>query len=100
MQCHSPSCRAVFLHVITYNDAAIRLYSRAGFTCNGHLPSFYYIHTGRQPDPDTCVYDAYLFVQHTAAAWAGSGWDVLALAVSPLRAAWGRLHGCVPPVAW
>ncbi|KAI8469663.1 MAG: acyl-CoA N-acyltransferase [Monoraphidium minutum] len=31
-------CRAVFLHVITYNDAAIRLYSRASFTCAGAPP--------------------------------------------------------------
>jgi len=90
------SCRAVFLHVITYNQAAIRLYSRASFSCVARLPAFYFIHTGRQPDPDTCIYDAFLFVQHTAAEWGHSGWDVVALAVSPLRAAWGRLYGCMP----
>jgi hypothetical protein len=86
----------VFLHVITYNEAAIRLYSRAGFNCAGRLPSFYFIHSGRQPDPSTYIYDALLYVQHTAADWALTGWDVVALAVSPLRAAWGRLHGCMP----
>jgi hypothetical protein len=63
----------------------------------GRLPRFYYIHTGRQPDPATSVYDALLFFQPTAPEWAPySGWDVLALAVSPLRAAWGRLYACVP----
>jgi ribosomal protein S18 acetylase RimI-like enzyme len=86
----------VFLHVIIYNQAAIHLYSRAGFTLAGRLPNFYYIHSGRQPDPGTCVYDALLYVQHTAPDYAVTGWDVVALAVSPLRAAWGRLYGCMP----
>ncbi|GBF94521.1 histone acetyltransferase-like [Raphidocelis subcapitata] len=91
--------RAVFLHVISYNAAAIRLYSRAGFACAGRLPSFYVIQSGRQPDPSTPVYDAFLFVRHVGGEWGGAVWGaVAALAVSPLRAAWGRLYGCIPPL--
>lgn len=90
-------CRAAFLHVISYNDAAMRLYGRAGFSCAGRLPGFYYIQSGRQPDPSNRVYDAFLFAQHTAPEWGGySGWDVVSLAWSPLRTAWGRIYGCMP----
>lgn len=44
-------CRAVFLHVITYNTAAMSLYSRQGFNCVAKLSAFYWIATGRTPDP-------------------------------------------------
>jgi hypothetical protein len=57
-----PRCRAVFLHVITYNTAAMSLYMHAGFQCMARLSNFYHIATGRQPDPATVVYDAYLYV--------------------------------------
>lgn len=87
----------MFLHVIQYNTAAIRLYTRAGFTCAGRLTSFYHIATGRQPDPSTHLYDAYLYVQYLGEAWSGaSPWECLHLAVTPLRSAWGRLHACMP----
>lgn len=52
----------LFLHVITYNQGALRLYHRAGFSCAGHLRNFYYINTGRQPDPNCTQYDALLYV--------------------------------------
>lgn len=48
-------CRAVFLHVITYNTSAMSLYSRQGFRCVAKLRAFYYIATGRTPDPNQQV---------------------------------------------
>jgi len=36
---------------------------RAGFQCMARLSNFYHIATGRQPDPATVAYDAYLYVQ-------------------------------------
>lgn len=48
-------CRAVFLHVITYNTAAMSLYSRQGFSCVAKLRGFYFIATGRTPDPQQQV---------------------------------------------
>jgi GNAT superfamily N-acetyltransferase len=48
-------CRAVFLHVIAYNNAALGLYSRQGFAVVARLPAFYNIATGRQPDPQQQV---------------------------------------------
>jgi len=55
--------QAVYLHVVTYNEAAIRLYEAMHFLRIGHFPSFYqlhgkpydsflyalYVHTGRPP---------------------------------------------------
>ena len=48
-----PPCRSrtIFLHVIMYNTAAIRLYDRSHFQCMGRLANFYYIASGRQPNP-------------------------------------------------
>jgi hypothetical protein len=48
-------CRALFLHVITYNTQAMSLYTMQGFACVARLSHFYYISTGRQPDPNTQV---------------------------------------------
>jgi hypothetical protein len=45
----------VFLHVITYNTSAMSLYSRQGFRCVATLRAFYYIATGRTPDPNQQV---------------------------------------------
>ena len=79
----------------------MNLYSRQGFACAGRLPSFYHIATGRQPDPATTLYDAYLYVQWLVGEGPGwcysySPWDVVSLAVLPLRMVWGRLHACMP----
>ncbi len=52
----------MFLHVITYNQGAIRLYSRAGFSCVGQLQNFYYINSGRQLDPSRQHYDAFIYL--------------------------------------
>eukprot|EP00775_Hariotina_reticulata_P008011 gene8011-8209_t len=90
-------CRAVFLHVITYNTAAMALYMRAGFQCMARLSNFYHIATGRQPDPATVVYDAYLYVQFMGAPGGlVSPWDMITIAWTPLRSAMGRIRSCMP----
>ncbi|KAF7848801.1 hypothetical protein BT93_L1549 [Corymbia citriodora subsp. variegata] len=49
-----PTCRAVYLHVISYNFPAIHLYKKMSFKCIRRLPGFYLI--------DGQHYDSYLFV--------------------------------------
>ncbi|CAN6486551.1 unnamed protein product [Victoria cruziana] len=51
-----PECKAVYLHVIDYNEYAILFYKKMNFQCLRRLPSFYYIN-GRH-------YDAYLYVYY------------------------------------
>ncbi|PNH01292.1 hypothetical protein TSOC_012830 [Tetrabaena socialis] len=36
-------CRAIFLHVISYNDAAMRLYGGSGYQAMAQLPNFYHL---------------------------------------------------------
>ncbi|KAG9158098.1 hypothetical protein Leryth_000249 [Lithospermum erythrorhizon] len=50
------TCRAVYLHVISYNNPAILLYKRMSFQCVRKLDSFYFIDGHR--------YDAYLFIYY------------------------------------
>lgn len=50
------SCRAVYLHVISYNNPAIHLYKKMSFQCVRRLYNFYYIN-GQH-------YDSYLFVYY------------------------------------
>ncbi|KAI3431106.1 uncharacterized protein J3R85_008031 [Psidium guajava] len=49
-----PTCRAVYLHVISYNLPAIHLYKKMSFKCIRRLLGFYLI--------DGQHYDSYLFV--------------------------------------
>ncbi|MQM19655.1 hypothetical protein Taro_052663, partial [Colocasia esculenta] len=49
-----PSCRAVYLHVIDYNEPAIHFYRKMLFRLVRRLPRFYYIQRHH--------YDSYLFV--------------------------------------
>ncbi|XP_022746242.1 histone acetyltransferase MCC1-like [Durio zibethinus] len=49
-----PVCRAVYLHVISYNNPAIHLYKKMSFKCVRRLQGFYFIN-GQH-------YDSYLFV--------------------------------------
>ncbi|KAF6151691.1 hypothetical protein GIB67_001974 [Kingdonia uniflora] len=51
-----PTCQAVYLHVISYNDPAIYFYKKMAFKCVRRLQDFYYIR-GRH-------YDSYLFVYY------------------------------------
>nr|XP_016467834.1 PREDICTED: histone acetyltransferase MCC1-like [Nicotiana tabacum] len=51
-----PTCRAVYLHVISYNNPAIYLYKKMYFQCVKRLPAFYFIN-GQH-------YDAYLFIYY------------------------------------
>ncbi|XP_042047133.1 histone acetyltransferase MCC1-like [Salvia splendens] len=50
------SCRAVYLHVISYNNPAIHLYKKMSFQCVRRLYNFYYIN-GQH-------FDSYLFVYY------------------------------------
>ncbi|EFJ49800.1 hypothetical protein VOLCADRAFT_104251 [Volvox carteri f. nagariensis] len=95
-------CRAIFLHVISYNDAAMRLYSTSGYQPMARLPNFYHLITGRQPNPDQSWYDAFLYAHFIpqcgpepspAMQWAGG---VLGAAVAPLRSMLGSFNGCMP----
>ncbi|KAJ0085753.1 hypothetical protein Patl1_07124 [Pistacia atlantica] len=51
-----PTCRAVYLHVISYNNPAIHLYKKMSFKCVRRLHGFYLI-SGQH-------YDSYLFVYY------------------------------------
>ncbi|XP_057450189.1 histone acetyltransferase MCC1 isoform X1 [Lotus japonicus] len=51
-----PTCRAVYLHVISYNIAAINLYKKMSFKCVRRLQGFYLIN-GRH-------YDSFLFLYY------------------------------------
>lgn len=51
-----PTCQAVYLHVISYNNPAIHLYKKMSFKCIRRLQGFYLIN-GLQ-------YDAYLFLYY------------------------------------
>ncbi|CAI9767785.1 unnamed protein product [Fraxinus pennsylvanica] len=51
-----PTCRAVYLHVISYNNAAIHLYQKMSFQCVRRLHNFYFINEQH--------YDSYLFIYH------------------------------------
>ncbi|XP_038992605.1 histone acetyltransferase MCC1-like isoform X2 [Hibiscus syriacus] len=51
-----PVCRAVYLHVISYNNPAIHLYTKMSFKCVRRLHGFYLIHGHH--------YDSYLFIYY------------------------------------
>ncbi|KAJ4950457.1 hypothetical protein NE237_027289 [Protea cynaroides] len=51
-----PTCQAVYLHVIAYNEPAIRFYQKMSFMCARRLQNFYYIQ-GQH-------YDSYLFLYY------------------------------------
>ncbi|GIL51087.1 hypothetical protein Vafri_7176 [Volvox africanus] len=95
-------CRAIFLHVISYNDAAMRLYGTSGYQAMARLPNFYHLVTGRQPNPDQSWFDAFLYALFIppsgpelspAVQWAGG---VLGAAVAPFRSMLGTFNVCIP----
>ncbi|CAJ1327314.1 unnamed protein product [Effrenium voratum] len=51
-----PEVQAIFLHVVTYNEAAIQLYESSRFVRIEYFPSFYFLH-GQH-------YDSYLYVHY------------------------------------
>ncbi|XP_058778414.1 histone acetyltransferase MCC1 isoform X1 [Vicia villosa] len=51
-----PTCRAVYLHVISFNISAINLYKKMSFKCVRRLQGFYFIN-GQH-------YDSFLFVHY------------------------------------
>lgn len=91
-------CCAIFLHVISYNDRAIKLYNRLCYHCAGKLTKFYFINTGRQPNPNQTTFDAYLYVLFTSTGLRPVTWPWAAFhsVMSPLRYAWDKLHCCLP----
>lgn len=54
----APRCRAVYLHVITYNTAAIAFYQKNGFALLREIPDYYTIDQQR--------YNCYLYILHLA----------------------------------
>jgi Acetyltransferase (GNAT) family len=58
-----PHCGAIYLHVITYNVAAIRLYEKAGFVFIKEVPDYYKI-SGN-------LYSCYLYVKYINGAISG-----------------------------
>lgn len=53
---HMPHVQAVYLHVVTYNDAAIRLYESMNFLRIAHFKQFYFLHGSS--------YDSYLYAYY------------------------------------
>ncbi|CAA2981787.1 histone acetyltransferase MCC1 [Olea europaea subsp. europaea] len=51
-----PTCSAVYLHVISYNNAAVHLYQKMSFQCVRWLHNFYLINEQH--------YDSYLFIYY------------------------------------
>ncbi|MEW5300871.1 MAG: hypothetical protein WDW36_003769 [Sanguina aurantia] len=89
----------IFLHVISYNTAAIQLYGRMLYKCVGQLHSFYFIQSGRQPIQGQQYFDAYLYVLSLPTPWAPprGPWDsVVDYAAAPFRWSLGRFNECLP----
>ncbi|KAL1362417.1 hypothetical protein HN51_010684 [Arachis hypogaea] len=73
-----PTCRAVYLHVISYNNPAIFLYKKMSFKCIRRLQGFYLIN-GQH-------YDSYLFMYYVNGGRSPcSPLELLAAIVSYLR---------------
>jgi len=53
----TPECGAIYLHVITYNKAAIHLYERLGFQRIREIEEYYFINETK--------YNCYLYAKHT-----------------------------------
>merc|ERR1712071_133328 len=51
-----PLVQAIYLHVVTYNEAAIQLYESMQYQRIGHFPGFYQLH-GKP-------YDSYLYARY------------------------------------
>jgi hypothetical protein len=56
-------CLAVYLHVITYNVAAMEFYRKNGFEAAGELKEFYFIPSGRALVQGQESYNAYIFMK-------------------------------------
>ncbi|CAD7697320.1 unnamed protein product [Ostreobium quekettii] len=84
----------VFLHVISYNQAAMLLYQKSCFRCVACMENFYCIRSGRQINPNQTRYDAYLFMKwvgeelHKPGPWEG--------AIAPFRHAFAQWNACLP----
>ncbi|KAF7825015.1 histone acetyltransferase MCC1-like [Senna tora] len=73
-----PTCRAVYLHVISYNNPAIFLYKKMSFRCVRRLQGFYLIN-GQH-------YDSYLFLYYVNGGRSPcSPLEILAVIISCMR---------------
>lgn len=72
-----PMVQAVFLHVVTYNTAAIQLYESSQFLRIEYFPHFYFLH-GKH-------YDSYLYAQYLHGARPPWKWRMRSFA-----SAWSR----------
>merc|ERR1719261_2012032 len=67
---HMPEVQAVYLHVVTYNDAAIQLYESARFVRLERFENFYNLHGS--------PYDSFLYalyIHHDRHAWKMRLWQ-------------------------
>jgi ribosomal protein S18 acetylase RimI-like enzyme len=87
-------CRAVYLHVARFNDAARAFYRAAGFSELAVLPSFYTIRTARQPLPGCDRYDACVLGLVITPS-PPTPWHAVNLAVQPLTAVISSLNSCL-----
>ncbi|KAL4419168.1 hypothetical protein ABPG77_004891 [Micractinium sp. CCAP 211/92] len=88
------ACRAVYLHVADFNQAARAFYARAGFRELAVLPNFYIIRTGRQPQPGRECYDACL-LGCTLHPPQPTPWGATNLALAPLTAVVNGINTCM-----
>lgn len=86
--CGAYRAKIIFLHVITYNTVALRLYHRCKFQLFATLKNFYSIHSGRQPDPTRTHWDAHLFSKFVLDEYGEHGGVANLDAVSQLKSAW------------
>jgi len=89
-------CRAIYLHVIDYNHAAMALYRREHFQQVACRDNFYHITSGRQPEPSKEVYHAYLYAHVMDTTIHHTPLNMLLLAVTPLRGVFDFVHSCLP----
>jgi hypothetical protein len=92
--CLSPSCGAVYLHVITYNAAAMRFYERAGFTRWREMRGYYSINGERH---NCYVYALFINGAAPSARMAAEAGGADAGGAAP--AAHGQAHGLVAVVS-
>ncbi|OLP85254.1 Histone acetyltransferase MCC1 [Symbiodinium microadriaticum] len=69
-----PEVQAMYLHVVTYNEAAILLYESCSFLRIEYFPSFYFLH-GRH-------YDSYLYARYLRGSRPPWRWRVRSFASS------------------
>jgi hypothetical protein len=57
-------CQYIYLHVISYNEAARSFYASCEFEFVDEIPHFYHIQTGRAAYPDVDEYNACIYAKN------------------------------------